>query len=600
MADLIAQGELPTDRWRRPLPANQTVVLGRCAEPWAVPWDPWLSRRHAELTWREGRLHVQQLPAARNPTFFRGEGLTAFNLRAGESFAAGLTTFTLAEEACTPFPADSREVVQVRNVSAQELQQIPFRDAPHRLDVLSRLPSVIASAADEMELFIQVANLLLAGIPRADAIALVALEREGNGGPPEVRVLHWDVRQLGAPAFQPSRRLVQEAVGRRHETVLHVWASRPGEGGERSFTLEGDFDWAFCTPVRGESCPRWGIYVAGRASGEAATSLLVPGQDLDLGDDLKFAELAGAILGALQQVRRLQRERAVLSRFFSPAVQRLLTAGEPEQALKPRQTDVTVLFCDLRGFSRKVEAQSEDLLGVLERVSRALGVMTEQILDHRGVVADFLGDAALGFWGWPLADADMTQQACLAALGIRTYYEALGGRGDHALAGFRVGIGVATGRAVAGPIGTQEQAKVTVFGPVVNLASRLEGMTKLLHVPILIDEATARLVKEGMPPRAGRCRRLALVRPYGLETPLMVSELLPPQEGCPALTDEHVAHYEAALDAFLAGDWDSAYEQLHQVPADDLGKDLLIGFIIQHNHTPPAGWDGVIALTSKS
>jgi adenylate cyclase len=488
----------------------------------------------------------------------------------------------------------------VHNVSAQELQQIPFRDAPHRLDVLSRLPSVIASAGDDTELFIQVANLLLAGIPRADAIALVALEREGDGHAPEIRVLHWDARRLGAPDFQPSRRLVQEAVGRRQETVLHVWASRPGEGGEQSFTLQGDFDWAFCTPVRGESCPGWAIYVAGRASGEAATSLLTPGQDLDLGDDLKFAELAGAILGSLRQVRQLQRDRAALSRFFSPAVQRLLTAGEPEQALRPRQTDVTVLFCDLRGFSRKVEAQSENLLGILDRVSRALGVMTEQILDHQGVVADFLGDAALGFWGWPLADPGMAQQACLAALGIRNYYEALGCRSDHPLAGFRVGIGVSTGQAVAGRIGTKEQVKVTVFGPVVNLASRLEGMTKLLHVPILIDEATARLVKEGMPPRAGRCRRLALVRPYGLERPLMVSELLPPQECCPALTDEHLAHYEAALDAFLEGDWDHAYEELHQVPPDDLGKDLLTGFIIQHDHTPPADWEGVIALTSKS
>ncbi len=226
--------------------------------------------------------------------------------------------------------------------------------------------------------------------------------------------------------------------------------------------------------------------------------------------------------------------------------------------------------------------------------------MTEQILDHRGVVADFLGDAALGFWGWPLEGADVTQQACLAALGIRTYYEAQARRRDHPLTGFRAGIGMATGRAVAGRIGTRDQAKVTVFGPVVNLASRLEGMTKILHVSVLIDEATARVVREQMSPHAARCRRLALVRPYGLETPLMVSELLPPQEQYPSLTEEHVACYEAALEAFLKGDWGTAYEQLHRVPPDDLGKDLLTGFIIQHNHTPPAGWDGVISLVSKT
>ncbi|HEY8503829.1 MAG TPA: hypothetical protein VIL46_04560, partial [Gemmataceae bacterium] len=62
---------------------------------------------------------------------------------------------------------------------------------------------------------------------------------------------------------------------------------------------------------------------------------------------------------------------------------------------------------------------------------------------------------------------------------------------------------------------------------------------------------------------------------------------------------EHLAHYEAALDAFLKGDWAAAYAELHQVPPSDLGKDILTGFIIQHNHTPPPGWDGVIPLTSK-
>ena len=119
-------------------------------------------------------------------------------------------------------------------------------------------------------------------------------------------------------------------------------------------------------------------------------------------------------------------------------------------------------------------------------------------------------------------------------------------------------------------------------------------------MPILLDEATARLVARELPCEVARCRRLALVKPYGLETPVMVSELLPPAIQCPLLSDEHLTHYEAALDAFLKGDWMVAYEQLHQVPPQDHGKDLLLGFILQHNHTPPPGWNGVIPLESKS
>ena len=98
-------------------------------------------------------------------------------------------------------------------------------------------------------------------------------------------------------------------------------------------------------------------------------------------------------------------------------------------------------------------------------------------------------------------------------------------------AGFQVCIGIAHGQAIAGKIGTNEQVKVGVFGPVVNMGARLEGMTRQLRVPILIDEVTANVVRQSMPPDKGRCRHLGRVRPYGMDVPLMVSELLPPEDG---------------------------------------------------------------------
>lgn len=503
--------------------------------------------------------------------------------------------------------ADARPVLQERSIAAQELQNVPFRDAPHRLDVLRRLPTVILSAANDNDLSGQLVNLLLAGIPRSDVIAIVTLappgeaaskdDRKGGG----VGTLYWEGRRFKGGEFRPSHRLVQEALARQKRTVLHVWAAQTkgsvNVGG--SFTVQGDLDWAFCTPIHGESYPGWGLYVAGRFTVEQAATVVAPLTESELADDLKFAELTADILGALRQVRKLQRDQARLSHFFSPAVQKVLTTAEPESVLRPRETDVTVMFCDLRGFSRTVEAESEHLLEILERVSQALGVMTQNILDRQGVVADFLGDAALGFWGWPLADPEMVRQACIAALGIRRYYESLADRPGNPLAGFRVGIGVATGRAVAGRIGPYEQAKVTVFGPVVNLASRLEDMTKQLHVPILIDEPTARFAREKLGPDVARVRRLAKVRPYGLETPLVVSELLPPQTEATELTDEDLANYERALDAFLIGKWDQAFDLLHLVPARDQGKDILTAHIIAHNRIPPSGWDGVIELASK-
>jgi adenylate cyclase len=390
---------------------------------------------------------------------------------------------------------------------------------------------------------------------------------------------------------------VTEAVTGREATVLHVWRNpaRPQDAGPE-FTVQGGFDWSFCTPVGGEACRGWGLVAAGRfAAGEAET----PATANDLRDDVKFAELVADILGSLRQVQVLRERQGVFRRFFSPGVLHVLAGRDAARALEPREADVTVLFCDLRGFSRTVEEGAGKLLDVLTRVSAALGVMTRAIVENRGAIADFLGDAAMGFWGWPLDDPAKVENACRAALAIRAGFAAVSHDRGHPLYGFRAGIGIATGRAVAGGIGTAEQAKVGVFGPVVNLAARLESMTKPLRVPVLLDGPTADAVAAQLPPDVARVRRLARVRPAGLETPQEVTELLPPLGPESVLTDAHLADYAAALAAFIAGDWAAADDLLHRLPPRDRGKDLLTGFILQHNHTPPPGWDGVVPLAAK-
>ncbi len=294
----------------------------------------------------------------------------------------------------------------------------------------------------------------------------------------------------------------------------------------------------------------------------------------------------------------LERQRAGLSQFFSPVVLEALQGVDPEVVLAPRETEVSVLFCDLRGFSRHSERSAEDLLGLLNRVSQALGVTTHAIREQGGVLGDFHGDAAMGFWGWPLAQPDAALRACLAALAIRAEFAAAAQKVDDPLADFRVGIGIATGRAVAGKIGTVDQVKVTVFGPVVNLASRLEGMTKILHAPILLDERTANVVRKELSPAQARLRRVAVVKPYGLDRRLEVTELLPPA-GESTLSDQNITDYEQALDDLVAGRWPQAFNRLHRVPAEDRVKDFLTVFIAQHNRTPPENWNGVIPLTTK-
>jgi adenylate cyclase len=102
-----------------------------------------------------------------------------------------------------------------------------------------------------------------------------------------------------------------------------------------------------------------------------------------------------------------------------------------------------------------------------------------------------------------------------------------------------------------------------------------------------------------MPTSVARCRPLARIKPYGLESPLLVSELLQPASEASLLTDDHLAHYKSALTAFLDRRWGDAYEELHSVPPEDRGKDMLLSFILTHDHTPPPDWDGVIPMKSK-
>jgi adenylate cyclase len=609
MADLIAQGPRPEDNWRRALPPGEAVVIGRDADAWNVPWEPYLSRRHAELKWHGGRLKVHKLSAAANPIFHAGKPDDSFELALiGGAFVIGRTLFTFIPDRPTPSPNHSGLLLESRAIAHTELERLKFRDAPHRLDVLSKLPEVISSAANDADLFARLGDMLLAGVPRADAVALVEVEMgsvevcgpEGSRPEAAIRLLHSDRRRAGEGAFQPSRKLVVEAIANRSQTILHVWsASDRRVAIEPQFTLQGRFDWAFCTPVIGEGCRGWGLYVAGRFEGDSASTVLAPLPANELRDDVKFTELVAEIVGALRQVQVLRERQGVFRRFFSPGVLHVLSSQDAPRALEPREADVTVLFCDLREFSKKVEESAGNLIDVLNRVSSALGVMTRNIVENRGAIADFYGDAAMGFWGWPLDDPAKVENACRAALGIRAAFDAVANNELHPLFGFKVGIGIASGRAVAGGIGTAEQAKVGVFGPVVNLASRLEGMTKPLRVPILLDEPTAEIARTQMLGDAARVRRLAKVRPYGLETPLVVTELVPPVGPESVLTDEHLADYAAALDAFLTGEWVKAYELLHKLPPQDRGKDLLTGFILQHNHTPPPNWDGVIPLTSK-
>ncbi|MGC1272678.1 MAG: adenylate/guanylate cyclase domain-containing protein [Planctomycetaceae bacterium] len=591
MLELIAQGPEPLQRWRQEVLPGGPYVLGRSTDAdFTVPWDRKISRRHLLIQAENRRIAATAAPGASNAVFVGGEPQESFSAGDGGRFAIGDTTFTVRQ---LNLGHQDRTPVEHALFDSQELRSVRFEDADRRIEVLTRLPEMILGTASTDELYARVVDFVLAGSPRADAAAIVSGSR-----PDGVTVLHQDRRRQLEGELRPSARLVSAALTSA-QSALHVWDGYAG--GDSPFTAAAEFDWAFCTPLPLAGTEPTGVYVAGRldATAFARSDGGTHGIVATLQADVKFAELVAEILRSVLRLNDLERQTAGLRQFLSPPILSALGDRFDAKLLEPRECEATVLFCDLRGFSVKAEGASDDLLGLLERVSLALGVMTKEILRHGGVTGDFLGDAALAFWGWPFGSEDAPLDAARAALAIRREFVDAATRPDHPLRDFRVGIGIAHGPAVAGKIGTPEQVKFTVFGPVVNLASRLEGMTKQLRVPVLIDEATATAVRDRLPAVEGRTRRLARVLPYGSERPLVVSELIPSVHDQPGLTDADLATYEAAVDAFSSGQWDEAYRLLHRLPPDDRAPDFLNQLITAQNRVPPAGWDGIVRLPTK-
>lgn len=576
--------------------------LGRAADNDIVSeWDEHVSRHHAALTPTPTGVRLVVLESASNPAFIDGQKVSDVELTPGQSFVVGSTRFEVQQVTQSDSPRGNS--VQQLAIDRKQLKQLQYDDADKRIEVLTSLPAVIRESGVERDLFVRLANLLLAGIQHAEGVAVVSL-KTSTGSPV---VLHQERRFEADGSMRPSVRLIRNTV-EQAKTVLHIWDDT--EETDNAYTQHAGFNWAFCTPLSGYSSrndsPDAGdkserqivhraLYIAGRSPGEGAKA-----NQKRLHADIKFTEFIADIVGSLQRQRELERQQTGLRQFFSPPILEALGSDLDTSLLEPRECDVTVLFCDLRGFSKHAEEQADNLTGLLERVSLALEVMTSQILRFGGVTGDFQGDAALGFWGWPISSKEAPLNACRAALAIREEFAKAHADPDHPLADFETSIGIAHGRAVAGKIGTREQVKVTVFGPVVNLASRLEGMTRQLHVPILIDDNLDTLIRESGERFDGRVRRLLHVLPYGMDNSLIVSELVPAAKDLPQLTETHLRDFEAGLEQFIAGDWTEAWRHLHSMPADDRAQDFLAMQITQHDRTAPSDWDGIVRMKKKS
>jgi len=182
------------------------------------------------------------------------------------------------------------------------------------------------------------------------------------------------------------------------------------------------------------------------------------------------------------------RRRDNLSRFLPrQVVDRVLKQGD--ESLVPVQREVTILFSDIRDFTTLSETlPPRAMLALLDDY---FGHMTQIVMAREGMVNKFLGDGMMACWGVPDHTQDHAEQAMRAALDMRTKLEELNvWREQHGQPRLRIGIGLHTGVVAAGMLGGAQQHEYTVIGDAVNVAARVEGLTKVLGVDILVSEST--------------------------------------------------------------------------------------------------------------
>jgi adenylate cyclase len=270
---------------------------------------------------------------------------------------------------------------------------------------------------------------------------------------------------------------------------------------------------------------------------------------------------------------------------------------DPDRYDKPKAAELTILFADVRDFTRISESlQPEELREYIDAYLTAMsGIIREK---HRGTLDKYIGDAVMAFWGAPVEDPQHARNGVLAGLQMLKECEVLnGGFAARNWPPLRIGVGLNTGNVRVGDMGSRVRRAYTAMGDAVNVASRLEGRTKHYGVGILVGEATRNVVKDVV------FREVDRIRVKGKDEALTVYEPLGLAGVVDARVREELALWEEALRAYRAQQWDQADAHLANLqrmnPACGLYANFSERVADLRREPPPPGWDGVTVFDEK-
>ncbi|MBN9586431.1 MAG: adenylate/guanylate cyclase domain-containing protein [Afipia sp.] len=309
-----------------------------------------------------------------------------------------------------------------------------------------------------------------------------------------------------------------------------------------------------------------------------------------------------------EQAQR-RRIRSAFGQYLSPALVEQLAQSPEKLVLGGEERDMTIMFSDVRGFTTISESFKHDPQGLTSLMNRFLTPLTNAILDRKGTIDKYMGDAIMAFWNAPLTDQAHQINACEAALDMIDRIEALNVEREREAREsgkpyipMHVGIGLNTGTCVVGNMGSNLRFDYSVLGDSVNLASRLEGQSKSYGVPIIAGSATALAAKDRF-----AILELDFITVKGKKEPEVIYAIAGREDMAQSAQFQRVRNLSIEMLAcYRSRDWDGALTAIargrgaDQTNSFGMFFDLYAERIEAFRKTPPPDdWNGVFALTTK-